>query len=92
MADKTYETKDADPPYDFWENSRASIDIIINQARVLKIIEFDKLLDGYNRAEAVGAVLDPTGYHNHGRSIRKAKQIVEATKRWITEVEKILEM
>ena len=76
---------------DFWEHSRASVDLIANQVRVLKILKLDELLAGYERADSLGAILDPTGYRNHGDSIQTAKRIVVATKRWIEEVERALE-
>lgn len=71
---------------DFWERSRNATDLIANQAAMFRLLVLEELLEGYGRADSVGAILDPTGFIKHGKSITTARRIVAAAVQFEQEV------
>jgi hypothetical protein len=76
-----------DDEVDIWQESREASEFIAGQVAMARLLPLDRLIDACNRADSVGAILDPTGFRAHGRSITAARRIFEATKEWIRKVD-----
>ena len=69
-----------------WETSRSTTDLLAGQAAMFRMLPLEELAAMYQRAEGAGAILDPTGFRAHGRSITAASRIVDAARRFEREV------
>ena len=74
-----------------WDTSRMVTDLIASQARMLGMLPLEALAAFLDRADSVGAIFDPTGFRQHGRSITAARRMVGATRTWIGEVQAAIE-
>jgi len=69
-----------------WEECRSITDLIRAQAGMLGQLPLEELRKFLSLASSAGAVMDPTGYRTHHRSIDAAIRIVSATQSWIRSV------
>lgn len=81
MTERQPEEEPAD-----WETSRSTTDLLAGQAAMFRMLPLEQLEAMYQRADSVGPILEPTGFRTHGDSIRAARRIVAAARRFEREV------
>lgn len=72
-----------------WDSCRMATDFIAGQAKMLGLLDLDKTISFLERADSVGALLDPTGWIRHHKDNNRALRMVKAAKSFVDAIHKI---
>lgn len=69
------------------EDFHATMGLVLNSARMLRILDLEGFVSACNRADSVGPIVDPTLWMKGHGDLDRCRRIAAAAKNFVTVVE-----